>query len=347
MEKRLRVGIILSEMHHQFFSNTSRKLQEELLAMNADVCIFMATALSGMPEEYIQGETAIYDLINPDMFDGLIVYPGTFQIPERQNPFLEKIKKEYRKPVYCLERPKYGFPTVAFKEEEGIAMLVEHLIKVHGAKRIEYISNEDDAEGINKELEGYFLDAMKAGGLAADVRNIHYCRRDVGKEEQLVREMMEQEGGLPEAIICGNTESVSGFICAFEDHGIRVPRDIMICGYNLDYDEMLRGTTCTTVFRDPSAMATNAARKLVNAIPGEERYPLVTNNKDCVLVPKATFLKTPTTMPLVSVRLRSNPASRRSKPSSITRPWPKRARLLAARSPSVIMSTMSKMMAWP
>ncbi len=288
MEKRLRVGIILSEMHHQFFANTSRILQEELLAMNADVCIFMATALSGMPEEFIQGETAIYDLVNPDMFDGLIVYPGTFQCPEYQNRFLEKIKSEYRKPVYCLERPKFGFPTVAFKEEEGIAMLVEHLIKTHGAKRIEYVSNEKDDQGYSGELEQYFREAMAAGGLAVDDKSIHYCRRDVGMEDQLVTEMLSQEGGLPEAIICGNTESVSGLICAFEDHGIRIPRDIMICGYNLDYDEMLRGTTCTTVFRDPTTMATNAARKLVNAILGEERYPLKTNEHDCVLVPKST-----------------------------------------------------------
>lgn len=287
MEKRLRVAVILSEMHHQFYVNTSRVLQEELLAMNADVCIFMATALSGMPEDFTRGETAIYDLINPDMFDGFIVYPGTFQVPELQNPFLEKLKSEYRKPVYCLERPKYGFPTVAFKEEEGIAMLVEHLIKVHGAKRIEYVSDEDGND-YSKELEGYFLDAMKVGGCPVDESKIHHCRRDVGKEAELVQEMIGQEGGLPEAIICGNTESVSGFICAFEDRGIHVPKDIMICGYNLDYDEMLRGTTCTTIFRDPTAMATNAARRLVNAVLGEERYPLVSNEHDCLLVPKAT-----------------------------------------------------------
>ena len=157
MKKRLLVGIILSEMHHQFFKNASKKLQEELLSMDVDVCVFTTTALSDMPEAYRKGDTAIYDLINPEMFDGFLVYPGSFQMPEEQNRFLLKLRDEFKKPVYCLERPKYDFPTVTFKEEEGITMLVEHLCKVHHAKRIEYISSEIEDASYREELEGFPL----------------------------------------------------------------------------------------------------------------------------------------------------------------------------------------------
>ncbi|MBO4280759.1 MAG: EAL domain-containing protein [Lachnospiraceae bacterium] len=288
MKKRLLVGIILSEMHHQFFSNASKKLQEELLKMDADVCVFTTTALSDMPEEYLSGDSSIYDLITPELFDGFIVYPGTFQMPEQQERFLKKLKDEYHKPVYCLERPKLGFPTVPFLEEEGIAMLVDHLVKVHKAETIEYISSEIDDDGFRKELEGYFLNAIRKEGIPVTVHSIHYGKTNVGNEAKIVEEMLMQEGGLPQAIICGNTESVSGFICAFEEKGIHVPRDIMICGYNLDIDETLRGTTCTTIFRDPSRMAVDAARKLINDILGEEKYPPVSRGQECVLVPKAT-----------------------------------------------------------
>lgn len=288
MKKRLLVGIILSEMHHQFFKNASKKLQEELLSMDVDVCVFTTTALSDMPEAYRKGDTAIYDLINPEMFDGFLVYPGSFQMPEEQNRFLLKLRDEFKKPVYCLERPKYDFPTVTFKEEEGITMLVEHLCKVHHAKRIEYISSEIEDASYREELEGYFAEALLRNGLSVDDTSIRRGSAIVGKEAEIVQSMLNSEKGLPEAIICGNTESVSGLICALEDHGIHVPRDIMICGYNLDIDETLRGTTCTTIFRDPSVMAVNAARKLVNSILGEDRYPPVYREHECVLVPKAT-----------------------------------------------------------
>ena len=288
MKKRLLVGIILSEMHHQFFSNASKKLQEELLKMDVDVCVFTTTALSDMPIAYREGDSSVYDLITPDLFDGFIVYPGTFQMPEQQERFLTKLKEEYHKPVYCLERPKFDFPTIAFQEEEGIAMLVDHLVTVHKAKTIEYISSEIDDAEFRKELEDYFLNAVKKAGLSVTEHSIHYGTTNVGNEAQIVEDMLKQEGGLPQAIICGNTESVSGFICAFEEKGIHVPRDIMICGYNLDIDETLRGTTCTTVFKDPSVMAVDAARRLVNDILGEEKYPPVQRGQECVLIPKAT-----------------------------------------------------------
>ena len=152
MKKRLLVGIILSEMHHQFFSNASKKLQEELLKMDVDVCVFTTTALSDMPIAYREGDSSVYDLITPDLFDGFIVYPGTFQMPEQQERFLTRLKEEYHKPVYCLERPKFDFPTIAFQEEEGIAMLVDHLVTVHKAKTIEYISSEIDDAEFRKEL---------------------------------------------------------------------------------------------------------------------------------------------------------------------------------------------------
>lgn len=288
MSKRLLIGIILSEMHHQFYTNTSKKLQEELLAMDADVCVFTTTALAGMPEGFIKGDSSIYDLIQPDMFDGFIVYPGTFQMPEQQERFLTRLRDEYKKPVYCLERPKKGFTTIPFKEAEGLAMLVNHLADVHKATKIEYISCEMDTPGRQKELEGFFLDALKTKRLYITEHSIHYGTFNVGNEALIVKEVLEQEGGLPEAIICGNTESVSGLICAFEENGIQVPRDIMICGYNLDFDETLNGTTCTTVFRNPARMATIAARSLINEILGEERYPTESDEVECLLVPKAT-----------------------------------------------------------
>lgn len=288
MDKRKLVGIILSESHKQFYRHASRELQRELLSMNCDVCIFTTTALAGMPAKYIEGESAIYNLIEPDMFDGFIVYPDTFQMPKEQEAFLKRLKEEYHKPVYCLERPHYDFPTIAFREEEGIAMLVEHLVKEHHASRIEYISLEDEGNGVQKELEDYFLNALRRNRIFITDHSIHYGNYHVGNEILLVEEMLRQDGGLPEAIICGNTESVSGFICAFEEKGIQVPRDIMICGYQLDIDDTIGGTTCTTIFRDPTVMARNAARSLVNDILGENRYALETDMPECRLVPKST-----------------------------------------------------------
>ena len=93
-------------------------------------------------------------------------------------------------------------------------MLVDHLVTVHKAKTIEYISSEIDDAEFRKELEDYFLNAVKKAGLSVTEHSIHYGTTNVGNEIQIVEDMLKQEGGLPQAIICGNTESVSGFIFA-------------------------------------------------------------------------------------------------------------------------------------
>ena len=286
MKKRYLVGIILSELHHQFFANTSKKLQEELLAMNVDVCIFTTTGLTGMPEGYLKGENTIFDLIHPEMFDGFIIYPESLHASEQLNHFLLKLRNDYNKPVVCLDRQAYGFQTVGFKQEEGIFMLVDHLVNTHHASRIEYVSCDIGNEGIQKEQEQYFLDALRTNRVFMTEHSIHFG--DIGNEALVIKDMIEQDGGLPEAIICGGTETVSGLICALEENGYSVPKDVIVCAYNLGIDESADEMICTTIFRDPTVMATNAARTLMNEIVGAQTYPMISKEHENILVPKAT-----------------------------------------------------------
>ena len=286
MKKRYLVGIILSELNHRFHEDTSKKLQEEFLAMNVNVCIFTTTGLAGMPEGYLKGANTIFDLINPDMFDGFIVYPDSLQPSEQQDRFLLKLRNEFHKPIICLGRQVFGFETIGFRQEEGIALLVDHLVNTHKSSRIEYISYDSNDMKRQKELEGYFLDALRANRVFMTEHSVHNC--STGNEALVVREMLNQDGGLPEAIICGNGESVSSIVVTLSENNIIVPRDVIVCGYDPDSNLSVDDVSYTTIFPDPTVMATNAARTLMNRIVGEEQFPMISRAHENVLIPKAT-----------------------------------------------------------
>ena len=69
-----------------------------------------------------------------------------------------------------------------------------------------------------------------------------------------------KSGNLPQALICGNDDLAMGTLAAFADHGISVPDDLLLSGY----DDTVAGqfaTTPLTSIRPRVSEATRAAVK--------------------------------------------------------------------------------------
>jgi LacI family transcriptional regulator len=80
-------------------------------------------------------------------------------------------------------------------------------------------------------------------------------------------------GGEFTALICYNDEAAFGAIRAFADHGLRVPRDISVVGFDDIRSAAFYNPSLTTVRQPLNQMGIEAARILLKRIRGQESFP--------------------------------------------------------------------------
>jgi LacI family transcriptional regulator len=80
-------------------------------------------------------------------------------------------------------------------------------------------------------------------------------------------------GGEFTAVVCYNDEAAFGAIRAFADHGLRVPRDISVVGFDDIRSAAFYNPSLTTVRQPLNQMGIEAARILLKRIRGQESFP--------------------------------------------------------------------------
>jgi LacI family transcriptional regulator len=79
-------------------------------------------------------------------------------------------------------------------------------------------------------------------------------------------------GGQFTAIVCYNDEAAIGAIRAFMNHGLRVPQDISVVGFDDIQSAAFHNPTLTTIRQPLNQMGMEAARILLQRIRGEEAF---------------------------------------------------------------------------
>ena len=288
MSKRRKiVGVMISDAHHKFFKQCLYNVQQELLKNDIDVVTFTTLCKAGLEAGYSDAECSVYEVMDLRELDGLIVYPTTFYMA-KQYEVLEKIRREFGKPVVCLEHEnEYGFPTVPFGRENGIELLVEHLVKVHGAKTIRFVAGH---LGINIPfdiaMQEEFLNVCARYGIEAKAEDFFDGGFWIQTGDEIAETLSKDPNGLPDAVICVSDEGAAALTAALEQRGIRVPEDIIVAGYGTGSDR--ESGEFLSVYRDSEEMATNAVRMLVSLMEGKEHFLLTHKSSCCKLIPGGT-----------------------------------------------------------
>jgi LacI family transcriptional regulator len=82
-----------------------------------------------------------------------------------------------------------------------------------------------------------------------------------------------ERGGEFTAVVCYNDEAAFGVIRAFADHGLQVPRDVSVVGFDDIRSASFYSPSLTTVRQPLNLMGIEAARILLKRIRGQESFP--------------------------------------------------------------------------
>ena len=215
-------------------------------------------------------EYSVFELADLNRFDGLLIQGNQIVLGPVRDAIARRVA-EAKIPALSIDCAVEGCALLGIDNRAAQREIVEHLIRAHGARRLVYLTGIMDNGSFEGRLrmEG-FLDACRENGIDPGDTEVIGCtwRTDDGVRtaERWVREKLP----LPDAFVCGNDEMALGLMEELEKHGYRVPRDVMVTGFDGITSAELSTPRLSTVNRDYDRMNYTALERLIAMIDGTE-----------------------------------------------------------------------------
>ncbi len=266
---RKRIGILMSQPESAFQSQFLKGFLSEAFRLDYDVSVFATFLRTGCSEQFQIGETNIYNAINYNLYDGFVVLPYTLLIEGLASSLLQQLKTVYHGSVIVADAENDLFSFILNRDDKAIQSIVEHVITVHNCRNIAFMTGPEHQFHSKLRLKGY-LDAMEAHGLEVKDKWIFYADFWYDKGEEIVSKLLNDKDGLPDAICCASEPMALCVIDALSTHNIKVPKDIIVTGYDADGDGLQRYHEVTSLPRRNTGLGLNAMRMLHAMITGNE-----------------------------------------------------------------------------
>lgn len=160
----------------------------------------------------------------------------------------------------------YSGSWVGVDNEAGTSLVVNHLAGL-GARSLAFVGAQPTDSSAQARLNGYQRSIRRHPGSTGTV-----LLGDFSKEwGRCAVERLLDETTLPDAIVCGNDTIALGVLGSLARHGVRVPRDVWVTGFDDIPCAELPQPSLTTVRQPQEQMAAEAVRVLSCQLTGDDR----------------------------------------------------------------------------
>ncbi len=200
-----------------------------------------------LADSILCGEAEIFNLLNYDLVDGVIVL-GESIVSEQTLTDLKNRAAEKGIPVVNVNDQNHTFDhNVVLSDKTAMEFVVEHLVTDHGLTKINFIGGFPGNLQTEERLAAY-KKVLTAHNIPIEEDRIAY-----GKFWKAAIDCTEQflaAKERPQAIVCAS--DTMAFFCmdCLKSHGLRIPEDIVVTGFDGIKDCEVYNPTLTTVQRD-------------------------------------------------------------------------------------------------
>jgi DNA-binding LacI/PurR family transcriptional regulator len=159
-------------------------------------------------------------------------------------------------------------PVVLIENQAGTRQIVEHLIKVHGRKRIAFLKGPEGNEDSEAREKGY-VQALKNHNIPFDPALLTLGGFETEGAYHAVKELLAKKISF-DAIFTGDDDSAIGVIDALKQAGLGVPGDVSVAGFDDSIFARLITPSLTTVRAPIEEVGRQAVYQLIHLIRGEQ-----------------------------------------------------------------------------
>jgi diguanylate cyclase (GGDEF)-like protein len=273
LKKRKLIGVIVSEVEELYQQKLLKGIITQCYSLDYDVAIFSTFIRDTDLPEYKMGEKNIYQLINFDLFDGILVAGVTLAMPNLRQEIEQLLLKKCKCPVLYIDLYSEHFPFIYTDDRKASEQITDHLIDCHKYKKIYCLAADPNTAATISRVAG-FKDSMLKHNIEVKENMIsydgdyYYC-----SGEAFARKIINNEIERPEAVVCINDYMAIGLVNELERNGIHVPEDIAVTGYDATEEAALSRTVITTYSPPIKQTGVNAVCELSRLMTGVIAQP--------------------------------------------------------------------------
>ena len=257
----MKIAVLIGGSGYDSQKRLINGILDSALLDGTEVYIFTCDAWShGACHKHEKGEYNIYNLPDFTQYDGVIVSLNTIHDPETVDTLAQRLSKS-GVPCISLNAKFDGAVCITMENQLGTRAIAEHLIQVHGVRRIYYISGPADNQAAQERLEVY-RNVMDEYHLGWKEENIYYGDYTYQSGVKAAEYFLQSDIPLPDVIMAANDRMAIGAVRKLLSAGYIVPEDIIVTGYDDSDMGSLNYPRITTVRKGMYAAGEMAYRKL-------------------------------------------------------------------------------------
>ncbi len=250
------IGIIIPDITNPFFPALVKSIEVELSAQGYTIILCNTDA------DIMREKRAISSCISKRV-DGIIF--ASSQIDSSEVKFM---LKRYNMPCVYVDRGSIDPDADAwvFVDNEYAAFLATNFLIQNGNRRVAYISGPPGISTSKERLSGY-LAALRQNGIELDPNLIYTGDYTIRSGERAVEELLEKDSF--SALFAANDVMAIGAMKALKKHGLSIPDDVEVIGFdNISICELTE-PPLTTIEQPLTEIGRLVARLILDILAGK------------------------------------------------------------------------------
>lgn len=202
-----------------------------------------------------------YRILEEKRVDGFVIR-NMDQPEEHARLFKQLTRKEI--PFILIGNPLQEYPSIHIDNTGGGRRMAHHLYD-HRFRKIVFLAGPETNVDSNDRWYGFRLGFAEKGG---DPDQIQFYRGDYSTESGFACMEHMASQGIPEAVFAANDRMALGVFLFCRKHGIRIPEDLAVTGFDDTFFAEYISPTLTTVRQPIVEMGSLAIEKLVLLVEG-------------------------------------------------------------------------------
>lgn len=233
MGKKKNIGLLVSELENEFTASLCKGAISAAKELDYNIFIFPGMYIK---PSYVDKERTKYDYQQNVLFsyagiqdlDVLLVDVGTICTnisDEEKKEFLA----QFNIPVITISARVEGYPSVRFNNVAGLADGIQHILEVHGCKKIGFVSGPKTSDDANERLQVYRL-VLEKNQISFDEKRVVYGNFSEYVTDE-VGYLLDQNPDLDAVVFANDMMAVGGYR-VFKERGIQIGSDLVVMGFD-------------------------------------------------------------------------------------------------------------------
>ncbi|WP_161883569.1 EAL domain-containing protein [Deinococcus alpinitundrae] len=222
---------IVGDYIHNYQAHLLAGIREVLDAHGVASTIYVGREL--VPEGHsLHSANLVYDLIQPQQHSGVIIISANLGRSASEQEMAAFASRFHSLPTVAIGRKIEGIPSVVIDNRAGMDALMDHLIVNRELKRFVFMRGRTGNEDSNIR-EQVFRDKLDFYGLHLDESLVLNGDFRVGIAYDEMTKLLAATTDF-DVVVAANDEMADGVIMALRKHGLRVPGDVAVVGFDDD-----------------------------------------------------------------------------------------------------------------